>query len=75
MPIVFRKQQQQGDNLLYLTTQDLEHGVNGRPDIISPPLTHLQSKGMYPLQPELMGNLVLQNMNLWMGHTGIGNAY
>lgn len=51
----------------YLTTQDLEYDEEGRPLIISPPLSSLRDD--YPISPSLFSNLVLANMNMWFGHT------
>ncbi|KAG5189072.1 cupin-like domain-containing protein [Tribonema minus] len=59
-----------GDTLLYLTTQELEVSADGRPDIISTPITHLHAD--FPLRPQLLATLVPQNMNLWAGHSGEG---
>lgn len=47
------------------TTQELELGPDDRPDIMSSPVTELQ--GDFPLRPALLGHLVPQNVNLWMG--------
>lgn len=51
----------------YLTTQDLVYDDEGRPAIISPPLTTLE--GDFPLTPALFDNLVVSNINLWFGYT------
>ena len=42
------------------------------PDIVSAPLTHL--KGEYPWRPTLMGNLVTQNINMWIGRSAAGTC-
>ena len=55
------------DENCYLTTQELVHDEEGRPAIISPPLDKLQ--GDFPWRPRLMGHLIPQNINLWMGYT------
>lgn len=47
------------------TTQDLELGPDDRPAIMSSPVTELQ--GDFPLRPALLGHLVPQTVNLWMG--------
>jgi hypothetical protein len=54
----------------YLTTQDLEYDADGRPAIVSPPLTSLTSD--FPLTPELFKNLVVNNVNMWFGYTKPG---
>lgn len=51
----------------YLTTQDLEYDEEGRPLILSPPLTELT--GDFPLTLDLLSTLVPANVNLWFGHT------
>ena len=51
----------------YLTTQDLVYDEDGRPAIVSPPLTLLQED--YPLTPALFENLVVSNINMWFGYT------
>lgn len=45
--------------------QELELGPDDRPAIMSSPVTEL--RGDFPLRPALLGRLVPQNMNLWMG--------
>jgi hypothetical protein len=54
-----------GSELLYLTTQQLNYTIEGQPFIISHPITELKTD--IPIKPELMGNLIVQNINLWMG--------
>lgn len=49
----------------YLTTQELSYSAEEQPSIISPPLSQLRSN--FPLIPKIMGNLVVQNINLWYG--------
>ena len=52
----------------YLTTQDVHSNAdNGRPDLMSPLMKYLQHD--FPLQPCIMGNLIPQNINLWMGNS------
>lgn len=53
----------------YLTTQDLEYSIDGQPSIISPPLNDKILRDDYPLNPQLMGKLVVQNVNMWFGTT------
>jgi len=43
-----------GDESLYLTTQKIHLNHNGQPNIISGPLTHLNSD--FPLSPKIFGN-------------------
>ena len=57
----------QGDEMHYLTTQDVESNEDGRPDLMAPFMKTLQK--CFPLRPKLMGNLVPQNINLWMGNS------
>ena len=47
----------------YLTTQELPDG-----HLLAPPLTALVDNGL-PLRPSLMGALVPQSINLWLGHS------
>lgn len=53
------------NNLHYLTTQDLEHDDEGQPAIVSEPVKQLV--GDFPWNPKMMGNLTLQNANIWFG--------
>eukprot|EP00804_Cyclotella_cryptica_P021640 CCRYP_020650-RA/>CCRYP_020650-RA protein AED:0.36 eAED:0.36 QI:607/1/1/1/0/0.5/2/146/433 len=62
----FLKLLQNGDEMHYLTTQDVPSNADGRPDIL-PPLMKALSHD-FPLRPRLMGKLIPQNMNLWMGN-------
>jgi hypothetical protein len=61
-----------GDESLYMTTQKLNYSPEGEPDIISAPLTALT--GEFPWRPSLMGDLVPQNVNLWMGRSAAGSS-
>ena len=56
-----------GSGSHYLTTQDLGVDEEGRPDIMSTPCTELRERGGFPLVPEIMGNLIPMNYNVWMG--------
>lgn len=56
-----------GDQSLYMTTQDLTYSAEGLPSLISPPVTSLVKDFVWT--PRILGNLVLQNANLWMGST------
>jgi hypothetical protein len=43
---------------------------DGRPDLMSPLMKHLSND--FPLQPFIMGNLIPQNINMWMGNNTNG---
>ena len=58
------------DDRHYLTTQDVHSNSDGRPDLMSPLMKYLQHD--FPLQPCIMGNLIPQNINLWMGNSREG---
>ncbi|KAL7531667.1 hypothetical protein ACHAXR_005051 [Thalassiosira sp. AJA248-18] len=60
----------EGDDKHYLTTQDVQANSDGRPDLMSPFMKVLQ--GDFPLRPELMGNLIPQNINMWLGNNNDG---
>ena len=62
---------QNGDDLHYLTTQDVKSNDDGRPDILPPFMKALSDD--FPIQPQLMGNLIPQNINLWMGNDNNNN--
>jgi hypothetical protein len=59
-----------GDDRHYLTTQDVHSTSDGRPDLMSSCMKHLSTD--FPLQPRLMGNLIPQNINMWMGNNTNG---
>ena len=59
-----------GDDMHYLTTQDVRANPDGRPELTSPLMAGLGSD--FPLRPALMGNLVPQNVNMWMGNNKSG---
>lgn len=62
-----------GDEMHYLTTQDVEaEGEDGRPEIMAPFVAKLQQD--FPLRPALLGNLVPQNINIWMGNNKDGSS-
>ena len=42
-------------------------GADGHAEVLASPLAELCAGGDLPLQPALMGNLVPQQLNLWMG--------
>ncbi|KAK9814629.1 hypothetical protein WJX72_009022 [[Myrmecia] bisecta] len=58
------------DPNLYLTTQQVGVDADGHPALCGPPVSSLQQD--LPLRPSLMGHLVPQQLNLWMGHTSEG---
>ena len=60
------------DDTLYLTTQDLEYDDEGRPSLYSNPVKQLI--GDFPLRPKLMGNLIPQNYNIWMGYSKVPSS-
>lgn len=53
----------------YLTTQDLEYDEEGRPEIVSAPVKQLA--GDFPWRPEIMGHLIPQNANVWLGRSTV----
>ena len=59
-----------GDDKHYLTTQDVHADDDGRPELMSPLMHGLQQD--FPLRPTLMGNLVPQNINMWLGNAKNG---
>lgn len=76
-----------GDEMHYLTTQevgsnddaedeeedgDVEASASARPEIMAPFVAKLQQD--FPLQPELLGHLVPQNINIWMGNNKHGSS-
>ncbi|KAJ0411738.1 hypothetical protein ATCC90586_006697 [Pythium insidiosum] len=61
-----------GDDLHYLTTQDVEADEEGRPEVMAPFIAKLQDD--FPLRPALMGQLVPQNINVWMGNNKHGSS-
>jgi len=59
-----------GDDKHYLTTQDVHADDDGRPELMSPLMQGLQQD--FPLRPTLMGNLIPQNINMWLGNNKEG---
>jgi len=59
-----------GDSSCYLSTQRRQRGADGIPVVMAEPLTSLAAD--FPLRPALLGNLVPQAVNLWMGHAPDG---
>jgi len=58
---------EKGDSLHYLTTQDVECNADGQPDLMAPFMKSLSEH--FPVRPKLMGNLIPQNINIWMGNS------
>ena len=58
---------EKGDTIHYLTTQDVQANEDGKPDIMAPFMKTLSK--WFPLRPHIMGNLIPQNINIWMGNT------
>ena len=56
-----------GDSSLYMTTQPVAPGPDGHPELMAPPTLNLATD--FPLQPSLLGNLVPQQINVWMGNS------
>lgn len=67
-----KKQPNSSSSLYYLTTQDVQTVQGGRPDVMSPFMKQLA--GDFPLRPAIMGNLIPQNINLWMGNSPAGSS-
>ncbi|RLN93523.1 hypothetical protein BBJ28_00020704 [Nothophytophthora sp. Chile5] len=61
-----------GDEMHYLTTQEVAAEEDGRPEIMAPFMKQLQRD--FPLRPELMGHLIPQNINMWMGNNKHGSS-
>ncbi|KAL7546932.1 hypothetical protein ACHAWF_010267 [Thalassiosira exigua] len=59
-----------GDDKHYLTTQDVRANSDGRPDLMSPLMKAL--RGDFPVRPALMGHLVPQDINMWIGNSEEG---
>jgi hypothetical protein len=47
-------------------------GADGHAEALASPLAELRAAGALPLQPALTGNLVPQQLNLWMGAAAAG---
>ncbi|CAH0515944.1 unnamed protein product [Peronospora belbahrii] len=61
-----------GDEMHYLTTQEVAFEEDGRPEIMAPFMKQLQQD--FPLRPKLMGHLIPQNINMWMGNNTHGSS-
>lgn len=55
-----------GDASVYLTVQDVRVATDGHPELFAPPVMQLQAD--VPLQPAVLGGLIPQQLNMWMGH-------
>eukprot|EP01038_Epipyxis_sp_PR26KG_P012629 gene12629-16934_t len=55
----------QGDEKIYMTTQELDYDSDGRPSIYSSPMTELKSD--FPHTPDLFKPLIIANINMWFG--------
>lgn len=64
------------DANLYLSTQQAPIDFDGHPALVSAPLTALLKHPAFvrglPLRPAIVGNLVPQSINMWMGRTWSG---
>lgn len=63
-----------GDAMHYLTTQDVRANQDGRPDLMAPFMKPFLQAGDFPLQPKITGNLIPQNINIWMGNNQQGTS-
>ncbi len=66
------KKLSKGDTSLYMTTQPVAPAPDGHPEIMAPPTSNLASD--FPVQPEILGNLVPQQVNIWMGSAPEGSS-
>ena len=60
-----------GDERVYLSASPSEVDAHGRPRVVSPPASRLLGDTV-PFRPEITGNLVPANVNLWMGYSRVG---
>ena len=68
----FLEKLENGEENLYLTTQNLNYTAEGMPSLTSPPVDGLV--GDFPWNVSFMGNLIVQNCNLWMGCSSINST-
>lgn len=62
-----------GDDTVYLTASPASVDAQGRPEVASAPASFLMGEdrpARVPFRPELAGNLVPANVNLWLGAAG-----
>ena len=80
VPVSFRRFMElieEGDTMHYLTTQDVATDRDGRPELMSSFMKKLQGRDgdsglAFPLRPKIAGNLVPQNINIWIGNSKTG---
>jgi len=80
----FMKLIEHGDNMHYLTTQDVMANTDGRPELMAKFMKKLQGGNNdteagnntvnFPLRPNIAGNLIPQNINLWIGNSKDGTS-
>ena len=61
-----------GSDSYYLTTQDVKTDGGGRPHVMAPFMQCLSDD--FPIRPKLTGNLIPQNINVWMGLSKDGSS-
>ena len=61
-----------GEESYYLTTQDVKTVADGRPHVMSSFMQCLSED--FPVRPKLAGNLIPQNINVWMGFSKDGSS-
>eukprot|EP00882_Tetradesmus_deserticola_P027952 GHRQ01031102.1.p1 GENE.GHRQ01031102.1~~GHRQ01031102.1.p1 ORF type:complete len:420 (+),score=173.59 GHRQ01031102.1:80-1261(+) len=66
------KELQQGNTGLYMSTQEVGVGRDGHPLLYGAPLVQLE--GQFPLLQPLMGHMVPQSVNMWMGCAPEGSS-
>jgi len=66
------KKVSKGDTSLYMTTQPVAPAPDGFPEIMAPPTSYLATD--FPIQPEVLGNLIPQQVNIWMGCAPEGSS-
>ena len=59
-----------GDETIYMTTQEAPVGPDGHPEVLASPTAALADD--FPMQPALLGALVPQQINIWMGAAAEG---
>ncbi|MEW5304433.1 MAG: hypothetical protein WDW36_007044 [Sanguina aurantia] len=59
-----------GDESLYMTTQQVPVALDGHPSLMTSPLTQLAED--FEPRPSIAGNLVPQQINMWMGNSRSG---
>jgi len=80
----FMKLIEAGDNMHYLTTQDVMANADGRPELMATFMKKLRGSSddteagtttvAFPLRPNIAGNLIPQNINLWIGNSKDGTS-